>query len=152
MGSRNLVPSCTHVVHIKIAGSGGCCHMEVSWVIWVMEVPPVIDPNHPFGFSIRNQPAIGDPPWLWKPPYKMVFKLVYKPLLLTIVFVTLVFKYQKWDWNLQDGAPSRASSRSVGLCLWLISIGFMVDISRASLWGIHSWFINQLITGGPHPV
>ena len=39
--------------------------MEVSWVMWV----PL---NHPFEIGIFHEiikPAMGVPPWLWKPPY-----------------------------------------------------------------------------------
>ena len=39
--------------------------MVVSWVIGV-------PPNHPFLdgiFPYKNHPVIGDPPWLWNPPY-----------------------------------------------------------------------------------
>ena len=44
--------------------------MEVSWVI---EVPPVI--IHFRGiFHEINQPAMGVPPWLWKPPYTVVLR------------------------------------------------------------------------------
>ena len=49
-------------------------HLVVKFDIW--RFPWIGVPlNHPFGISLINHPAIGVPPWLWKPPCMGTFNV-----------------------------------------------------------------------------
>jgi hypothetical protein len=49
----------------------GCTEMEVSWNGGTPKSSILI------GFSIINHPAIGVPPWQWKPPYVLTACLAF---------------------------------------------------------------------------
>ena len=109
------------------------------------------------GFFIINHPAIGVPPWLWKPPYKSYNKQIeirIAQLVAKLCNGCCWHKISNWSQKLTEEQQSCLVS-------WTLPSGNLTQLLKIT---IHSWFmliylskmglskatlVYQRITGNP---